>query len=321
MKKIFLIIITFTISVIYYNDLFSLTTSETNPTKYSELWGYLMKGEEVFLRSEMPVTDIGYFSAGINSFGNFQNNLTKNDIKNFRGKVHLVVAELGNHSLTHFLLNPKYELRDQLISDIYLASENFDGVQIDFEKVLSKDGDNFLEFLTLLKKQLKGKCLSVAVPARKRFIKDAYDYERLGVIADRIIIMAYDEHWSTSEPGPIASYDWCRDVMNYALIKIDKEKIVMGIPFYGRSWVNKKYNRAYKFIDTEKILNNINPEINYTVDGMPFFIYDSSVTVTYYFENAKTIRSKLQLYQGSSINKVAFWRISQEDPDVWNIFN
>jgi spore germination protein YaaH len=131
--------------------------------------------------------------------------------------------------------------------------------------------------------------------------------------------MAYDQHWSTSKPGPVSSLNWCSRVSKYAVSKIPSEKIVMGIPFYGRAWIDKNPARAYRLNNTREVMKEFKPEIEYTEDGIPFFTYSTTVNVTHFFEDKNTIADKLKLYKSSSINKAAFWRISQETPEIWDI--
>ena len=192
-------------------------------------------------------------------------------------------------------------------------------MQIDFEAVIPADKEIFIEFLEILKRELNGKTLSVAVPARRIYVEDAFDYDRIGKIADRVIIMAYDQHWSTSRPGPVSSLNWCRLVSQYTMTKIPLEKIVMGIPFYGRAWIDNNPARAYRLNSTREIMEQFKSEIKYTEDRIPFFTYTTSVNVTHYFEDKNTIADKLKLYKSSSINRAAFWRISQETPEIWSI--
>lgn len=304
-------------SLIYATDSPAQPGEETY--KFNEIWGYLMKGEEAHLTDAIPVTDVGYFSAGINRTGTLFGVPDITRLKSFKGRVHLVIAETGNFTLTHICINPAYNLRDKLISDIKAASANFDGVQIDFEAVIPADKEIFLEFITILKREIKYKTLSIALPARRKYVEDAFDYEKIGKIADRIIIMAYDEHWSTSKPGPVSSLNWCGLVSEYAVSKIPAEKIVMGIPFYGRAWVDQNPARAYRLNSTRNIMQELKPEIKYTEDGIPFFTYSATVNVSHYFEDKNTIADKLKLYISRYINKVAFWRISQETPEIWDI--
>ena len=108
--------------------------------------------------------------------------------------------------------------RDRIIADIVERSKPFDGVQIDFESISKEDGTNFLNFLAAVKKALpKDKLFSVAVMARWESYKqknpsDAFDYPFVAMIADRVIVMAYDEHYRSGEAGPIASLPWCEKI-------------------------------------------------------------------------------------------------------------
>jgi spore germination protein YaaH len=67
--------------------------------------------------------------------------------------------------------------------------------------------------------------------------------------------MAYDEHWSGSTPGSVASLTWCEKVADYALKTIENKKLVMGIPFYGRAWGEINPSRAYRFSSLSKLMN------------------------------------------------------------------
>ena len=144
---------------------------------FSEVWGYLLDGREHELNpSKNVVTDVGYFGAGLNTFGKLVGVPNPTKIKDFTGRIHLVIID-NSRSLTHFCLNPKYDVRKELIEDIVKASKNFDGVQIDFELVSSQDEEHYLSFLKELKRKLGKKTLSVAIPARiKTLEKDAYHY-------------------------------------------------------------------------------------------------------------------------------------------------
>ena len=50
------------------------------------------------------------------------------------------------------------------------------------------------------------------------------------------MIMGYDEHYEGGEAGPVASIDFVEKSIQYALSKTTPDKIVIGVPFYGRVW-------------------------------------------------------------------------------------
>jgi len=287
------------------------------PVVFPEIWAYLMKGEEQYLNASYPISDLGYFGAGLSTYGALTGVPDPAKIAFFRGKKHLVVAETGNAALTHFCLDPAYGLRDILVRDIIAASLPYDGVQIDFEAVPARDADNFIDFLTLLKGKLGSKPLSVAVPARWRPVGDSYDYARIGAVADKIIVMAYDEHWSGGVPGSIASLDWCANVSAYALSKIGGAKLVMGLPFYGRAWTDTNPAKAYKHSSISKLVTDKNIATLNRNKEIPYFEYLETVKVQVYFEDSLSTLARLNLYKSAAVQGISFWRLGQEDSEVW----
>ena len=88
----------------------------------TEVWAYLMDGEERFYTPDLPVTDIGYFGAGIGRYGNLVGVPDRDKLANSPARIHLVVAEVsGNYGLSHFILNPDYGVRDR-----FIEFENFE---------------------------------------------------------------------------------------------------------------------------------------------------------------------------------------------------
>ena len=287
------------------------------PVKFSEVWAYLMAGEETFLSSSFPISDLCYFGAGINSYGELVGVPDARMLSTFGGRKHLVVAETASFSLSHFCLDPAYPVRDRLVAEIAVAAVPYDGVQIDFEAIPSRDRDNFAEFLSLLKLALGTKQLSVALPARMTEAGDTLGYARLAGIVDKVIIMAYDQHWSTSEPGPVASLDWCGQVASYAGSKVPASKLVMGLPFYGRSWMDKKLAKAFKHSAIQALSAEKEIDAPYRDGEIPHFSYEEVVSVTVYYDDATSTAARMRLYYEADIGAVAFWRLGQEDPEVW----
>ena len=295
-------------------------TGEAQPTaSFSEIWAYLQNGDEKSLNVLYPVTDIGYFGAAINYRGHLYGTPVRSKLSGYKGRVHLVVNELSSQALTHFSLDPEYPIRNTLLAEITAASKDFDGVQLDFEMVPAPDAENYYSFLALLKKKIGAKkTLSVAIPARTRNVGDAYDYDRLAKIVDRIIVMAYDEHWSGSVPGSIASLAWCRKVSDYAILHIGNDKLIMGLPFYGRAWTEKNPAKAYRFSGISDLITEKNIPLVNRDESIPFFSYDEIVHVNVFYEDGYSIISRALMYQDLSVRSIAFWKLGQEDQSIWN---
>jgi len=293
--------------------------AELPVTEFGEIWAYVVAERESALTKGLPLTDIGYFGAEIDSYGSLTDVPRRRNLS-FSGRVHLVVA-CSSRSLTHFVLIPGSSERKALIAELLEASRNYDGLQIDFEYVPARDGDAFLSFLRDLRAGLPhDKMFTVALPSRIRKLdNDVYDYEKIKPHVDRILVMAYDEHWSGSRPGSVASLDWCRRVADYSLRAIGPEKLIMGIPFYGRAWGDYSPSRALIYTTTEGIIEEHDvTEIGYE-NGIPTFVYNRNVSIKVYYEDEYSLSARMQMYKSMNVRSVGFWRLGQETPNVWNI--
>jgi len=287
-------------------------------SSFGEIWGYVVVGREAGLVNNLPLSDIGYFSAEIDTYGKLTDVPKRRNLK-FPGRVHLVVV-CNSRSLTHFTLNPESKQRKELIDDLITATKDFDGLQIDYENIPGRDADNFISFLKELRKGLpSNKLFTIALPARiKKVSEDQYDYEKIKPYVDRIFIMAYDEHWSSSKPGSVASMKWCKQVAEYSLNVIGKEKLIMGLPFYGRAWGDYTPSRALIYTTTEKIIDEHSVKEIRRENGIPVFEYNRNVSIIVYYEDAYSICARMEMYKAMGIASIGFWRLGQETPDVWD---
>ena len=294
---------------------------EPQSTNFFEVWAYLVAGSEEYLKNEYPITDLGYFSAELNTYGELVGVPNPKQLSGYQGRVHLVVA-CNSTSLTHFALDPAGAVRSKLIEDLVAATASFDGLQIDFELVPKRDVETFYSFIKELRQRLPNKILSLALPARTKPLEnDVYDYTRLSAVVDRIFVMAYDEHWSSSKPGPVASIDWCNNIAKHSLETIGREKLVMGLPFYGRTWGNVSLDRAFYFSGIQRIMreNNVTSDQITRVNHIPTFTYQvPAVTVTGYYDDVHSLTLRLANYFDSGIKSVGFWCLGQEDPRIWS---
>ena len=286
--------------------------------QFKEIWGYLVTNRLKDFDKSAPLTDLALFGVDIDCYGKLEYAPKRNLAAGFNGRVHLV-AVCNSMSTTHFVLDPKYGLRSQLIKDLVSASISFDGLQIDYELVPQKDGEHFLEFLRELKRKLNGKPLTVCVPARvKSFSTDVYDYKKIADVADKVMIMAYDEHWSTSRPGSIASINWCKKIVDYALSVLPADKYIIGVPFYGRSWTDRSLSQAWYFNGANRIMHENEVSQLRRKDGVPHFEYEAKTKVTLWFDDATSLLQRARMYKDYGFDNIAFWRLGMEDAVFWD---
>lgn len=304
------------------NDPFIKLTAEgeTLPVSvFPEIWAYVVAGREDALKSGLPLSDVAYFGAEIDTYGKLISVPDRKKLPPFRGRVHMVVKCDGK-ALTHFILRPGSSERIALVADLLAAAKNYDGLQVDFENIPDRDGENFFTFLKELRNGLGNKMFTVALYSRTRKINnDIYDYEKIKPVVDKIFVMAYDEHWSGSKSGPVASMGFCRRVAEYSLSAIGEEKLIMGLPFYGRAWGDHNPSRALIYSTTEKLIEeqkitNIRRE-----NSIPAFDYNVNVSVKLYYDDEYSLSARMEMYKAMGVRAIGFWRLGQETPKVWNI--
>ncbi|MCR4398770.1 MAG: glycosyl hydrolase family 18 protein [Firmicutes bacterium] len=216
----------------------------------------------------------------------------------------------------------------QAIVDL-VVSCGYDGANIDFEGLSPSMRPYFSLFVRNLAGRLKaaGRSLTVTVPAKTRdnpwdSWSGAYDYAALASVADRLIIMAYDEHWAGGTPGPIASLPWVERVSDYAAGAVEPRKILLGVPQYSYDWPAS--GGPARYITTPEALR-IARETGATI------MWDSIAQVPHYYywrggekrhvymENAYSLAFKLRTARAHGFTGIAMWRLGFEDPSAWDL--
>lgn len=206
-------------------------------------------------------------------------------------------------------------------------AHGFDGVQIDYENLLSADRAGFSAFIGELGDALHriGKVLHVAVHAKQNDAgygphNEAQDYAAVARGADKVIVMAYDRHWATSPAGPIAPYEWVEEVLRYAITQIPREKLVLGVGLYGYDWVGSTgtpltWTQVMSVAAAQKPLiswdeTSRSTHFAYVLDGIPHEVW---------FENARSVEAKTDLARRHGLAGIALWRLGGEDPSIWRL--
>ncbi len=138
------------------------------------------------------------------------------------------------NNIGEFLSNEegRRNFRAQLLR--FLAGDRYKGAAIDFEEIPLSAQPGFRALITELGQDLhaRGLKLYVNVPVMD---KD-YDYAVLAANSDGLVIMNYDQHQTTSAPGPLAAQDWFISNVEQAIRDIPRDKIICGVGNYGYDW-------------------------------------------------------------------------------------
>lgn len=238
------------------------------------------------------------------------------------------------------------ENRSKLVNELAAVIDEYDldGINVDIENVTHEHRDMYTDFVKQLREKLPpDKEVSVAVAANPngwtKGWHGSYDYSTLANYADYLMIMAYDESYYGSDPGPVASHAFVERSIQYALKYAPPEKIVLGLSFYGRYWNSTQgiAGNGLHLTQVQEILNTYENTVTYDavfqapkatvtvrkgepevyVLGKPL----SPGTYTIWYENNDSIKDKLMLVQKYNLNGTGSWSLGQELSDVWLYYN
>lgn len=158
----------------------------------------------------------------------------------------------------------------------------------------------------------------------------AFDYRSLGEAVDLFILMGYDYHGRLSEPGPVSSVKWLREVLAHTLARVPAQKAVLGLPFYGRRWDidpdgKPSEGKGVFWDDVASLKNNRAIATSDTyVEGWdkdaesPWFSWeDADGRHIIHYDDATSLAAKLRLVAEYELAGVAFWCLSGEPDAMW----
>lgn len=257
-----------------------------------------------------------------------------------------VVPFLSNHwdrATGERALQNREVLTDQIAEAVRIY--NLDGVNIDIENVTHEYRDEYSDFARLLREKIPAdKEVSVAVAANPSNWTTgwhgSYDYTSLSQSSDYLMIMAYDESYTGSKPGPVASIQFVEKSIQYAIDNgVPKEKIVLGIGHYGRYWVegasvggnaisNQQVAEAVKLYNGVVTFDQVSmsPKATFTIKaGDPTMsVYGVALkpgNYTVWFENEQSMKAKFDLVEKYGIKGTGNWGVEMENREFWTSFS
>ncbi len=255
-------------------------------------------------------------------------------------RLHLCVPLFSNHAT--FLENPT--ARANMINDLItsLQARNAIGVNIDFELVPPAQKDNITSFMAQLSNEVRnaipGAIISVALPAVDW--SGVWDIPNLNPHVDWFIIMGYDYYYSSSlTAGPVGptysfqtDYDrnLSRSTTYYLNAGVEKEDLILAIPYYGREWstvegtvpsetISNISSRFYNYIRN-------NPDIysdkKWDVNSLnPYYVYHTGSEWRQCFvDDEISMRRKYDLVNIRDLGGIGIWALGYDDgyTELWD---
>jgi len=266
-------------------------------------------------------------------------------LKDNKQKLELTLIQFNADDIYAFINSKKAQEEFYTTVESVLLAYPFSGINVDIEyggTVDEKLRNNFSDFIVEFKEKLSEKYshinVSVSVYASAAEGNSIWDIEPIGQAADYIVVMAYDFHRRSSvKAGPVAPLFggkdlWDGDISNYLqsfLKVVPKEKILLGVPFYGYEWqTTSRDPRAHTFPETgatasyARVQTLLEPETKEKLrveEGWneealsPYvsYIEDGEIFVVYY-ENSRSLSYKLDLVNQLDLGGIAIWALGYE---------
>ena len=248
-----------------------------------------------------------------------------------------------DRALGRLALSKRVALADALVNQV--VTHNLDGVDIDLENLNQDDRGALTDFMRILREKLPSdKTLTIAVAANpndwKTGWQGSYDYAALAPLVDHVFMMTYDESYSGGPAGPVSSYGFVERSVQYALKHVPAEKLMIGLPFYGRYWRRgaSSGGQALTLKNIEQIVSLYPSTVEYdSKTRSPHAIVTLSAsnaasrtwggrtlaagTYDFWYENADSYQEKLSLVEKYDIRGVGSWALGQEPAWLWDYYS
>jgi spore germination protein len=237
----------------------------------------------------------------------------------------------GENLASIILNNPT--MVEQLLTNILnvMRQKGYQGLNIDFENVLPRDREAYNSFLTRAAARLhaNGYFLSTALapktgPMQAGLLYEAHDYPAHGRIADFVILMTYEWGYRKGPPQAISPINRIREVLDYAVSVIPRDKIYLGFQIYARDWTlpHEEGQEAETFSPQEAVARAAQYgaaiQYDYTAQA-PFYRYMDAQGRKHevWFEDARSAQAKFELVKEYNLAGISYWALGYPFPQNW----
>ena len=198
----------------------------------------------------------------------------------------------------------------------YSQSMGYRGLVLDFELLEPADLSDQLRVMRAIADSARARgvrTIAVAVPATDTA---AYPAKALLRVADLIIPMLYDQHWSGSQPGPVAAPDWVQSSLALRIAEAGPDRVVAGLPTYGYWWRKGRPTESVGFLDANRLADSsrvvmTRDKASGTLRASRGNDWDLWVT------DAVLLQALVRQSEAAGVRRFALWRLGLEDPEIW----
>ncbi len=204
-----------------------------------------------------------------------------------------------------------------------VQKKGFRGVDIDFEYILAQDREPFAQFVGNVREAVNalGYPVSVALAPKtsdnqKGTLYEGKDYRLLGEAADNVLLMTYEWGYTYGPPMAVAPIRNVRKVVDYAVTRIPRDKINLGIPNYGYDWTlpfEQGVSRARTINNIQAVQIAIEHDaviqFDETAQSPYFHYFKDGKEHEVWFEDVRSMQAKFGLVEEYGLRGMGYWQI------------
>ena len=232
-------------------------------------------------------------------------------------------GEVWHSTSVHRLITSEARRKDFIRQVLFILDKyKFQGINIDFEELTETSDEYLITFMKEVYAALhpRGYLLTMDIAP----LNEDYNLKAIEKYTDYFFVMAYDHHYATSLPGPIADQKWVDTVLNDITSKVPSNKIVLNIAAYGYDWpkggeaTDVSYQEALttaKESDGKVIFDNNTYNLHFT------YADDTNLEHEVDFTDAATCFNSIRNAEDYGLGGVALWRLGAEDSRIWRFYD
>lgn len=290
----------------------------------------------------MKITNPGELEPGWNNLQKEEVSARLADATQKKLKKSLLIIS-GDDTVIRELLTDPVSHATTMMSEIgpIMKEKGFTDLNLDIETFMeasASDRGKFTEFVKTVKDILVSEqlgTLTIDLIPISLMRPKLYDPTELGKLADSIVLMTYDYHYSGSvTSGAVAPIGGAGETIEFdvetsvteALKVMPNEKILLGIPLYGYQWetINEASESATipggsstasvrRITEKLRVCTDCKSGID-PYSQEPYLIYkEGEIYNQIYYEDETSMKKKIDLAKKYSLGGVALWALGYED--------
>jgi len=198
----------------------------------------------------------------------------------------------------------------------HAQADKLAGIVMDFENLTPRATAGYPAFLKRLRTRLNAAGLQVWVTTTLT-AEDGLPPD-LADDVDAVVLMAYDQCWATSFPGPIAADAWLKTNLAAKVGTRDPKRYVVALASYAYDWPLHGKATVISAAKALGLAKANGAKIAHAPGSNPHFSYQAgAVRHDVWWVSGADVARQRAMVASQGFRGTALWRMGLEDPGVW----